>query len=95
MDGEAAQLGVRRIVAGRRAVAGAADGGDSARLGSHELEEREGTVGTGSFKCDREDKIGARTTRITGGRDAWRRSPTADAGMGGHSGYPVANSELI
>ena len=45
-------------------------------IGSPELEEREGTVGTGSFQCDREDKIGARTTRITGGRDAWRRSPT-------------------
>ena len=46
-------------------------------IGSPELEERERTVGTGSFQCDREDKNGARTTRIAGGRDAWRCSPTA------------------
>ena len=31
-------LGVRRIDAGRRAVAGATNGGDSARLRSHELD---------------------------------------------------------
>jgi len=38
VDGEAVQLGVRRIEAGRRAVAGATNGGDSARLRSHELD---------------------------------------------------------
>ena len=53
------------------------------------------TDGTGSFEGVREDKSGARTTRIAGGRDAWRRSPTADAGMGAHIGNAGANSELI
>ena len=37
LDGEAVQLGVRRIEAGRRAVADAADGGDFARFCSLEL----------------------------------------------------------
>ena len=74
MDGEAAQLGVRRIEARRRAVAGATNGGDSARLGTHELEDGDGRGerdGAGRFEGVREDKNGAQTTRITGGRDAW------------------------
>ena len=50
MDDEAAQLGVRRIEAGRRAVADAADGGDFARfcsleLGSSCTEEEKGGLG--------------------------------------------------
>ena len=54
-------------------MAGGTDGGE---LCSRELEEREVMEGTGSFQCDRKDKNGVRTTRIAGGRDAWRRSPT-------------------
>ena len=50
LDGEAVQLGVRRIEAGRRAVADAADGGDFARfcsleLGSSCTEEEKGGLG--------------------------------------------------
>ena len=44
---------------GRRAVAGATNGGDSARLGLHELEDgdgREGRDGVGRFEGVREDK---------------------------------------
>ena len=51
-----------------------ADGGE---LCSRELEEGKVTDGTESFQGVREDKSGARTTRIAGGRDAWRREPTA------------------
>ena len=32
---------------------------------------------TKSFQCDREDKNDLRATRIVGGHDAWRPSPTA------------------
>ena len=62
VDGEAAQLGVRRIEAGRRAVADATNGGDSARLGSHELEDEDGRAGrdgAGRFEGVREVKSGA------------------------------------
>ena len=62
MDSEAAQLGVRRIEARRRAVAGATNGGDSARLWSHELEDEDGRAGrdgAGRFEGVREVKSGA------------------------------------
>ena len=52
VDGEAAQLGVRRIEAGRRAVAGATNGGDSARLRSHELD-----LAPRKEKAGREEKV--------------------------------------
>ena len=73
---EVAQLGVRRIEAGRRAVAGATNGGDSARLGSHELEDgdgREGRDGAGRFEVVREVKSGARRRPQS---PVWRRGVT-------------------
>ena len=66
-------------------MAGAADGGDSARLGSHELEDgdgRGGWDGAGRFEGVREDTSSAQTSRIAGIADAWRRSPATSGGMG-------------
>ena len=82
MDGEAAQLGVRRIEARRRAVAGATNGGDPARLGSLELEDgdgRGGQDGAGRFEGVREDTSSAQASRIAGIADAWRRRRRAQA----------------
>ena len=80
MDGESARLRARRIEAGRRAVAGAANGGDSAQLGSCEVEERERLRWTGSFEaCVREEKSGAQARLPTRGA-----APTSTvAGMAG------------
>ena len=82
VDGEAAQLGVRRIEAGRRAVADAADGGDFARfcsleLGSSCTEEEKGGLGRhGKLRGVRERR------RAVSGRDCRR----VDALAGDHSG---------
>ena len=96
MDGEAAQLRVRRIEVGRRAVADATNGGDSARLGSHELEDedgRGGRDGAGRFEVVREVKSGAQTIWPTCGSSP----PATVAGMASgrhsdeHSGDTVSS----
>ena len=92
MDGEAVQLGVRRIEAGRRAVADATNGGDSARLGSHELEDedgRGGRDGAGRFEVVREVKSGAQTRWPTRGSSP----PATVAGIasGRHSEVTVSS----
>ena len=93
MDGEAAQLRVRRIEVGRRAVADATNGGDSARLGSHELEDedgRGGRDGAGRFEGVREVKSGAHTRWPTRGSSP----PATVAGMA--SGVTVESTvELL
>ena len=89
VDGEAAQLWVRRIEAGRRDVAGATNGGDSARLRSHELEDgdgRGGRDGAGRFEGVREVKSGAHTRWPTRGSSP----PATVAGMA--SGVIVTNT---
>ena len=78
VDGEAAQLGVRRIEAGWRGLAGGMtnDGrGDELGFARSAHGARKGNGGTGSFEGARDDKSGARTTRIVGMDDAWSRSP--------------------
>ena len=96
VNGEAAQLGVRRIEARRCAVAGAMNGGDSARLGSHELEDedgRGGRDGPGRFEVVREVKSGAQTRWPTRGSSP----PATVAGMASgrhsdeHSGVTVSS----
>ena len=96
MDGESARLRARRIEAGRRAVAGATNGGDSARLGSHELEDgdgREGRDGAGRFEVVREVKSGAQKRWPTRGSSP----PATVAGMASgrhsdeHSGDTVSS----
>ena len=82
VDGKAAGLWTQRIEAGRRAVADATNGGDSARLGSHELEDgdgRGGRDGAGRFEGVREDTSSAQTSRIAGIADTWRRRRRAQA----------------
>ena len=89
MGGEAAQLRVRRIEVGRRAVADATNGGDSARLGSHELEDedgRGGRDGAGRFEGVREVKSGAHSRWPTRGSSP----PFTVAGMA--SGVTVTNT---
>ena len=46
-----------------------------ARVRSVRSRREEGERGTGSFEGARDDKSGARTTRIVGMDDAWSRSP--------------------
>ena len=78
VDGEAAQLGVRRIEAGWRGLAGGiTNDGRRDELGFARSAHgaRKGNGGTGSFEGARDDKSGARTTRIVGMDDAWSRSP--------------------
>ena len=96
MDGEAAQLRVRRIEARRRAVAGATNGGDSARLWSHELEDGDGRGGRDvavRFEVVREVKSGAQKRWPTRGSSP----PATVAGMasgrhsGEHSGVTVSS----
>ena len=78
VDDEAAQLGVRRIEAGWRGLAGGmTNDGRREELGFARFAHgaRKGNGGTGSFEGARDDKSGARTTRIVGMDDAWSRSP--------------------
>ena len=73
MDGEAAQLRVRRIEAGRRTVADATNGGDSARPSSKRAVDGDGRGGrdeAGSFEVVREVKSGAQTRWPTRGSGA-------------------------
>ena len=77
VDGEAAQLGVRRIEAGRRAVAGATSSARSAQLvvhaSSNEKERRLAEKLPGRPRGE-ERRRGAIA-------DAWRRSPAATAAV--------------
>ena len=78
MDGEAAQLGVRRIEVGWRGLAGGmTNDGRRDELGFARSARgaRKWNGGTGSFEGARDDKSGARTPRIVGMDDAWSRSP--------------------
>jgi len=87
--GEAREVLARGIEAGWRATAGTTSGGVQHELCATRTRGRRRLERRRSFPGLREDKGGARRTRIAGMIDAWRSSPAstvAGRGMGEHSG---------
>ena len=78
VDGEAAQLGVRRIEAGRRALAGATnDDGSSSSL--HYANARKEKVADGTESFEASPRIRAPTPRSGAIANAWRRRRRAQS----------------